>query len=76
MDYDNQHAFVHGRRLEVIPLKRASGTVLVWCEVEEVDVLVTVVVEVVILACSRVDGRGSRDLGSGTGACLSLHEFP
>ena len=69
-------AFVHGRRLEVIPLKRASGTVLVRCKVEEVDVLTTTVVEVVILAHSRVDGRGSRDLGDGRGTCLSLHEFP
>ena len=69
-------AFVHGRRLEVIPSKRASGTVLVRCKVEEVDVLETVVVEVVVLARSRVDGRGSRDLGDGSGTCLSLHEFP
>ena len=51
----------------VIPSKRASGTVLVRCKVEEVDVLATAVVEVVVLACSRVDGRGSRDLGDGSG---------
>ena len=49
-------AFVHGRRLEVIPSKRANGTVIM-----------TAVVEVVVLACSRVDGRGSRDLGDGSG---------
>ena len=68
-------AFVHGRRLEVIPSKHASGTVLVRCKVEEVDVLATAVVEVVVLACSRVGGRGSRNLGDGSGTCLSLHEF-
>ena len=45
-------------------------------KVEEVDVLATAVVEVVVLARSRVDGRGSRDLGDGSGTCLSLHEFP
>ena len=70
------HAFVQGRRLGVIPLKRANGIVLVRCKVEEVDVLATAVVEVVVLARSRVDGRGSRDLGSGSGTFLSLHEFP
>ena len=26
--------------------------------------------EVVILACSRVDGRGSHDLGDGSGTCF------
>ena len=57
--------FVHGRRLEVIPSERANGTVLA-----------TAVVEVVVLACSRVDGRGSRDLGDGSGTCISLPEFP
>ena len=31
-------AFVHGRRLGVIPSKCANGTVLVRCQVEEVDV--------------------------------------
>ena len=30
--------------------------------------------EVVVLACSRVDGRGSRDLGDGSGTCLSVVE--
>ena len=44
-----------------------NGTVLVRCQVEEVDVLATAVVEVVILTRSRVDGRGSRDLGDGSG---------
>ena len=53
-------AFVQGRRLGVIPSKHASGAVLVRCKVEEVDVL----------ARSRVDGRGSRDLGSGSGTCF------
>ena len=47
-----------------------------WGGVEEVDVLAMAVVEVVVLARSRVDGRGSRDLGGGSGTCLSLHEFP
>ena len=42
----------------------------------EVGVLATAVVEVVVLARSRVDGRGSHDLGDGSGTCLSLHEFP
>ena len=37
----------------------------VRCGVGEVDVLGTFVVEVVVLACSRVDGRGSRDLDNG-----------
>ena len=60
-------AFAQGRRLGVIPSKRASRTVLIRCKVEEVDVLATAVVEVVVLACSRVDGRGSRDLGNGSG---------
>ena len=52
--------------LSVIPSERANGTVLVRCKVEEVDVLATIVVEVVVLARSRVDGRGSRDLGDGS----------
>ena len=68
-------AFVHGCRLKVIPSKRASGTVLVRCTVEEVDVLATAVVEVVVLARSRVGGRSSRDLGDSSCTCLSLHEF-
>ena len=62
-------AFVHGRRLEVIPSKHASGTVLVRCTIEEVYVLATATVEVVVLARSRVDGRGTRDLGGGSGTC-------
>ena len=70
----NTHSYTGGQ-LGVIPSKRASGTVLVRCKVEEVDVLATAVVEVVVLARSRVDGRGSRDLGDGSGTCLSLHEF-
>ena len=68
------HSFM-GSRLRVIPSKRASGTVLVRCKVEEVDVLATTVVKVVVLARSRVDGRGSHDLGDGSGTCISLHEF-
>ena len=71
----NIASILHGHRLEVIPSKRASGTVLVRCKVEEVDVLVTAVVEVIVLARSRVDGIGSRDLGDDSGTCLSLHEF-
>ena len=63
-------AFVHGRRLGVIPSKCANGTIPVRCKVEEVVVLGTFVVEVVVLACSRVDGRGSRDLGGGSGTCF------
>ena len=59
------HSFT-GSRLGVIPSKRASGTVLVPCKVEEVA----------ILTHSRVSGRGSRDLGDGSGTCLSLHKFP
>ena len=43
--------------------------VRVRCGVGEVDVLGTFVVELVILAGSRVDGRGSRDLGNGSGTC-------
>ena len=61
----HMHLFTGGR-LRIIPSKRASGTVLVRCKGEEVDVL----------ARSRVDGRGSRDLDDGSGTCLSLHEFP
>ena len=45
----NMHSSVHGRRLEVIPSKRANGAVLVRCKVEEVDVLGTFIVEVVVL---------------------------
>ena len=52
------------------------GGVQVRCSVGEVDVLGTFVVEVVVLPCSRVDGSGSRDLGDGSGTCLSLREFP
>ena len=65
------HSFVHGRRLEIIPSKHANGTVLVWYKVEEVDVLGTFIVEVVVLACSRVNGRGSCDLDDDSGTCLS-----
>ena len=71
----HMHSFT-GSRLGVIPSKRASGTVLVQCKVEEVAVLTTSVVEVVVLARSRVGGRGSRDLGDRSGTCLSLHKFP
>ena len=53
-----------------------NGMILVRCQVEKVDVLATAVVEVVVLARSKVDGRGSHDLGDGSGTCLSLHEFP
>ena len=44
----------------------------------EVDILGTFKVEVVVLSCSRVDGRGSRDLGDGSGTCLSVvgHDDP
>ena len=56
------HSFVHGRRLEVIPSKRANGTVLVRCEVEEVDVLGSFVAKVVVLSVigDQRDGSGSR----------------
>ena len=64
-------AFNHGRRLEVIPSKRASGTVRVRWDVVEVGVLTMAVVEVDVLARSRVDGRGYRDLGEGSGTCRS-----
>ena len=68
-------AFVHGRRLGVIPSKRAFiGTDQVRRGEGEVDVLGTFVVEVVVLSCSRVDGRGSRNLGDGSGTCLSIVE--
>ena len=50
--------------------------VRVRCGVGEVDVLAMAVVEVVVLARSRVGDRGSRDLGDSGGTCLSLHEFP
>ena len=40
----------------------------------EVDVLGTFVVEVVVLSCSRVDGRGTCDLGDGSGTCSSFGE--
>ena len=51
------------------------GVVRVRCGVGEVDVFGMFVVELVVLACSRVGGRGSRNLGDGSGTCLSLHEF-
>ena len=60
----HMHSFT-GCHLGVIPSKRANGTVLA-----------TAVGEVVVLACSRVDGRGSSDLGDGSGTCLSLPKFP
>ena len=49
-------------RLGVIPSKCANGTVLVRCQVEEVDVLETFVVEVGV----HDDGRGTRYLGGGS----------
>ena len=58
-------AYVHGRRLGVIPSKCANGTILVRCQVEEVDVLGTFVVEVGV----HDDGSGSRDLGGGSRSC-------
>ena len=71
------HAFVHGRSSRGYTFEACViRGVRVRCGVGEVDVLGTFVVEVVVLACSRVDGRGSRDLGDGSGTCLSLHEFP
>ena len=71
------HALVHGRSSRRLFLsERARETVLIRCKVEEGDVLAVAVVEVVVLARTRVDGRGSRDLGDGSGTCLSLHEFP
>ena len=60
----HMHSFTRGR-LGVIASKLANGTVLA-----------TAVGEVVVLTCSTVDGRGSRDLGDGSGTCLSLPEFP
>ena len=70
----HMHSFT-GSRLGVIPSKHAlSEGVRVRCGVGEVDVLGTFVVEVVVLACSRVDGRGSRALGDGSGTCLLVVE--
>jgi len=46
----------------VIPLKRANGTILVRCKVEELDVFGTFVAEVVVHgdgSCTRVFGHGS-----------------
>ena len=57
----HMQAFSDGR-LEVIPSKRAKGTVLVRCKVEEVDVLGTFVVEVVI----HGDGSSTRVFGHGS----------
>ena len=46
----SQTTCIHSRKVvsAVIPSKRANGTVQVLCNVEEVDVLSTVVVEVVV----------------------------
>ena len=57
----HMHSFTGGC-LGVIPSKRAIGTVLIRCKVEEVDVLGTLVVEVGV----HDDGRGTRDLGGGS----------
>ena len=57
----HMHSFTRGR-LGVIPSKCANGTVLVRCQVEEVDVLGTFVVEVGV----HDDGRGTRDLAGGS----------
>ena len=66
------HAFVHGRLTRGYTFEACViGGVRVRCGVGEVDVLGTFVVEVVVVACSRVDGRGSRDLDDGSGTCLS-----
>ena len=73
----NTHAFVHDGHLGGYTFEACIfETGRVRCNIEEVDILATAVVEVVILVRSRVDGRGSRDLGDGSGTCLSLHEFP
>ena len=58
----NTHAYGPRRCLGVIPSRRAIGTVLVQCKVEEVDVLGTFEVEVGV----HDDGRGTRDLGGGS----------
>ena len=57
----HMHSFT-GDCLGVIPSKRAKGTVLVRCKVEEVDVLETFVVEVIIHgdgSCTRGFNHGS-----------------
>ena len=73
------HAFVHEQSSRGYTFEACViGGVRVRCGVGEVDVLGTFVVEVVILACSRVGGRGSRDLGDGSGhvyRCLSFRRF-
>ena len=48
------------------------GTDQVRCGVGEVDALGTFVVEVVVLACSRIDGRGSRNLDGDSGTCFPV----
>ena len=66
------HEFVHGRSSRGYTFEECViGGVRVRCGVGEVDVLGTFVVEVVVLACSKVDDRGSRDLDNGGGTCLS-----
>ena len=52
-------------RLGVIPSKCANRTVLVRCQVEEVVVLETFIVEVGV----HGDDRGTRDLGGGSRSC-------
>ena len=70
IQHPNMHLIQHmhpftGGRLGVIPSKRANGTVLVRCKVEEVGVLGTFVVEVGV----HDDGRGTHDLGGGSCSC-------
>jgi hypothetical protein len=64
IQHPNMHLIQHmhsftGGRLEVIPSKRANGTVRVRCKVEEVDVLRTFVVEVVVHVREAVYDDGS-----------------
>ena len=69
------HAFVHEQSSRDYTFEACIiGAVRVRCGVGEVDFIGTFVVEVVVLACSRVDGRGSRNLGDGSGTCLSVVE--
>ena len=64
------HAFVHGQSSRGYTFEACVvGTDQVQCVVGEVDVLRTFVVEEVVLACSRVDERCSRDLGDGSCTC-------
>ena len=74
-----QHICICSRAVvsALIPFRACIvGTDQVRSRDGEVDVLGTFVVEVVVLSCSRVDRRGSRNLDDGSGTCLSLHEFP